>query len=156
MMDKLTFYRYAALGLLALNLAVLAFFFLYRPLVGGGEFGRPPAIGVLEMDEEQHEAFLALAGEHQTMMRSINARQKEMLAGYFGQLSGATIGQTPEVPASYLALEQDKISGTYAHFLEVEGLLRPEQRAAFPGFVEESLQQILGQERKKPRRPKEK
>lgn len=153
-MDKLTFYRYAALGLLALNLAVLAFFFLYRPLVGGGEFGRPPAIGVLKMDAEQYEAFQDLAGEHQTMMRSINASQKEILASYFGQLSGDTNGQTPEVPASYLALEQDKISGTYAHFLKVEGLLRPEQRATFPGFVEESLQQILGQGRKKPRRPK--
>lgn len=150
-MDKLNFYRYAATGLLVLNLAILAFFFLYRPLVGGPG----PTHHELKLDPGQDQAFLNLAEAHQAMMQRINQEQKDLLAGYFNTLTRNETDSATMVPQSYTKLEEEKISGTYKHFLEVKALLRPEQQQNFPSFVGRSLQNILGRERNQPPRPKD-
>ena len=138
MMDKLTCYRYASIGLLVLNLAILAFFFLYRPMVGG-ENPPPPSLDMLDMDEAQRDAVHGLATEHQAIMRSANERQKELLNQYFSHLAETDKTAPLKLPAVYLRLEEEKISSTYAHFLQIKRLLRPEQRAQFPTFVHQSL-----------------
>ncbi|MFK8161877.1 MAG: hypothetical protein AB8H12_05380 [Lewinella sp.] len=153
-MDKLNFYRYAALGLLALNLAILAFFFLYRPLVGGPRDRPGPSHHELALDELQQDAFMTLAENHQVIMRRINQEQKDLLAKYFKTLAWSATDSTLMVPQRYTKLEAEKISGTYDHFLEVKALLRPEQQEKFPNFVERTLKNILGQDRKPPPRPR--
>lgn len=154
MMDKLTFYRYTSIGLLILNLAILAFFFLFRPLMGGPPQG-PPNTAILEMDAEQHAAFQGLVEDHQEIMRTANDRQKELLSQYFSQLADPTGSPTGTFPEKYCEYEQEKIVGTYEHFLQVKGLLRPEQRAKFPLFIDQSLDQILGKAGKRRRRPQD-
>lgn len=150
MMDKLKFYRYAATGLLVLNLAILAFFFLYRPMVGG-PMGPPQAThGELKFDEEQLKAFHGLVEIHQVEMQRINRQQKELLADYFNTLSESQSDSLVVVPKGYSSLEEEKINGTYEHFLQVKALLRPEQQQDFPAFVDRTLKNILGQGRKQP------
>lgn len=150
MMDKLTFYRYAALGLLVLNLAILAFFFLYRPMTGG-PLGppRPTHVG-LDFDEQQKEAFHGLVETHQAEMQRINRQQKDLLAEYFNTLSENQADSSLVVPQRYTKLEEEKISSTYAHFLEVKAILTPEQQQDFPNFVEQTLKNILGRGRNQP------
>jgi hypothetical protein len=154
MMNKLNFYRYAALGLLVLNLAILAFFFLYRPLVGGPG-GQPPSHIELELDEAQNDAFHELAKAHQKMMQRIDQQQKDLLAEYFSSLAEHGADSASMVPPYYTTLEREKISGTYEHFLEVKALLRPDQQPNFAEFVDRALENILGQGRNRPPRPKD-
>lgn len=153
-MDKLKFYRYAATGLLVLNLAILAFFFLYRPMVGGPHGQMRPTHLELGFDETQEEAFHSLAQTHQAMMRRINRQQKDLLADYFNSLDKNEADSAALVPKDYTRLEEEKISGTYNHFLQVKALLRPEQQQKFPTFVDRTLKHILGQGKNKPPRPK--
>ena len=153
-MDKLKFYRYAALGLLVLNLAILAFFFLYRPLVGGPHQRPRPTHLELGFDEAQQDAFFGLVKTHQSMMQRINREQKDLLAEYFNTLAQNEPDSAAMMPQNYTKLEKEKISGTYDHFLEVKALLRPDQQQNFPSFVNRSLKNILGRGRKPPPRPK--
>lgn len=153
-MDKLKFYRYAALGLLVLNLAILAFFFLYRPLFGGPHQPPPPTHHELGFDEAQQDAFSGLVETHRTMMQRINQEQKDLLAGYFSNLARNEPDSAAIVPKHYTKLEEEKITGTYDHFLEVKALLRPDQQPNFPSFVDRSLKSILGQGGNPPPRPK--
>ncbi|WP_020566660.1 hypothetical protein [Neolewinella persica] len=154
MMDKLTFYRYTTIGLLVLNLAILVFFFLYRPLMGGAPDG-PPSLAILEMDKNQNDAFQGLVEKHRVVMRTANDRQKELLTEYFSQLAKPEGPVTGAFPEKYCEYEQEKIVGTYEHFLQVRELLRPEQQANFPIFIDQSLDQILGKQDKRRRRPQD-
>jgi hypothetical protein len=154
-MDKLKSYRSAAIGLLVLNLAILAFFFLHRPLIGGSNQRPRPTHLELEFDEAQQDAFFGLVGTHQAMMQRINQEQKGLLAEYFSSLAQNEPDSSSMVPQHYTKLEEEKISSTYDHFLNVKALLRPEQQQKFPSFVDRSLKHILGQGRNRPPSPKE-
>lgn len=144
MMDKLKFYRYSALGLLVLNLAIMAFFFLYRPMAGGPMGPPQPTHVELDFDEQQKEAFHDLVETHQAEMQRINRQQKELLAEYFNTLSESQMDSSVMVPQRYTDLEAEKISATYEHFLQVKALLNAEQQQKFPTFVERTLKNILG------------
>ncbi len=151
-MNPLKIYRWATWGLLGLNVTVLAFFLLF-PSPGPGS--RPPRAihEMLNFDEAQQAIFLRLVEEHQGKMRAQNVRQNELLQQYFAPLTaGYPTDSLPPVPAEIATIEQEKIAATYQHFLEVERLLRPEQKGALPAFVEGALRNIFQRNRQEPRR----
>ena len=140
-MDKLKVFQIATVGLLLLNIILMAFIFLARPPRGGGK--PPRAAERLGLDEVQNDQFRELAKAHQRQMRTTNDRQTELLQAYFLQLTTDSAATPGPLPAGVATLEQEKINSTYQHFLEIKKILRPEQQAAFPGFIDNMLQRIL-------------
>ena len=151
-MEPLKFYRWATWSLLALNVAVLAFFLCFPPpLPGAGPPRQAPA--ALKLDDGQEEKFLASVREHRDKIQQLSQQQSELLQTYFSPLyAEAETGRLPTPPTQFAVLEQEKIAATYQHFLEVESLLQPAQKAAFPGFVKSALRNIF-QKKNTPRPP---
>ncbi len=139
-MTQLKVYQLTALGLLVLNLALLAVI-AFAPAHADDAPQR--AIDTIGLDAEQHERFITYADAHQDQMREYNARQNELLEAYFRRLTTPSAADAGPPPAAVQDIERQKIVSTYEHFLEVKALLRPEQEEQFPAFVDAVLQQIL-------------
>ena len=142
-MEPLKFYRWATWSLLALNVAVLAFFLCFPPpLPGAGPPRQAPA--ALKLDDGQEEKFLASVREHRDKIQQLSQQQSELLQAYFSPLyAAAETRKLPTPPAQFALLEQEKIAATYQHFLDIENILEPSQKAAFPGFVKSALRNIF-------------
>ncbi len=139
-MTQLKVYQFATLGLLLLNLVLLAVIALAPARAG---LTPQQAVQSLHLDDEQRDRFMTYARTHQAEMQSLNAQQRELLEAYFRQLTTPTAEQPGPPPPAVQNLERKKITSTYQHFLEVKALLRPEQEAQFPDFVDAVLEQIL-------------
>lgn len=139
-MDKLRVFQIATIGLLLLNIVLMAFIF-FAPRPSGG----PPlrAEQRFGFDKAQDEQFFNLAQAHQRQMRAANDQQTELLQAYFLQLTTDDADNPGPLPPGVATLEAEKINSTYQHFLDIKKMLRPEQQAAFPSFVNDALERIL-------------
>ncbi len=149
-MKKSQFYKYSAIGLLVLNLAMIAFFLLGRPP------GPPPphqnnnkgfiqkAIQILDLDEQQSSAFFEFTKKHKNQMETIHLKQRELLKPYFSSLIDTTKDKNSEsILKEVQQLERSKIEKTYQHFEEVKSILRKEQKPYFEDFVNQAVRIIL-------------
>lgn len=158
MMKQLQFYKYAAFGLLALNLAMIAFFFLTSPRppherAGQGMLSR--AVEMLRLDEEQKVKFEESARAHKENMTSINDRQRALLRPYFQRLIDPSIVvDEAGVLAEVQKLEAEKVVSTYRHFTEVKSILKPDQQPYFEEFMHQALRMILLEQENTPPPPK--
>ena len=140
-MKKLKVYQIATVGLLLLNVILLAFI-IFAPRPGGNG----PPLRVMDhfgFDAAQDEQFLSLADAHRAQMRAANDQQAELLQQYFLQLISDDAANPGPLPPGIGQVEREKINSTYEHFLDIKKMLRPEQQAAFPDFVEAALGRIL-------------
>lgn len=155
MMSKLKVYQIATAGLLLLNVILLAFIIFAPKPDGNG-----PPLRVMDhfgFDTAQDEQFLALADAHKAQIKAANDQQAELLQQYFLQLTSDEATNPGPLPPGIGTLEREKINSTYEHFLDIKKMLRPEQQAAFPSFVEAALDRILlKKSEERPRRPKDK
>lgn len=159
-MNQLKFYKYSTLGLLLLNIAMIAFFVLTKPK-------RPPhhkkgmgtpekIIDVLNLDEEQRTVFLESAKEHGNKVEEINQQQKSILKPYFNSLIDSNnVSNLDSLLTQYQNLERNKIELTYRHFQEVKTTLKKEQQANFEPFMKKVLEGILPENKKNPPSPKD-
>lgn len=146
-MTQLKFYQYASIGLLALNIVIIAFFFLAKPPSPSKNAGKQfekKAIAILHLDDAQQTAFLALAEAHNEKMDAINAQQSQLLEPYFQRL----INSSAPLPAENTLqkvqlLKKEKVDVTYHHFEEVKAMLQPEQIGYFKEFMTRALQLLL-------------
>lgn len=155
-MKKSQFYKIAAIGLLVLNISMIAFFLLtrhHRPHLRRGERFREKAVEILKFDESQTNRFEEMAEEHHQKIMELKVRQNELLKPYLLGISEEGSSADPDaVPPEFLALEKSKVSLTYAHFLEVKSLLNADQKAYFPEFIKEALGVVLmNQNMRKPK-----
>ncbi|MEM1323182.1 MAG: hypothetical protein AAGG75_23150 [Bacteroidota bacterium] len=148
------FYKYAAIVLFVLNLLVLAFVFW-------GPKGPPPmgpgqgAQEMLQLDDQQHEAFLKLAEVHSEAIKELEKEQRRLLRPYFNSLTDATAPSDLDALMQGVQLaERRKITLTYQHFQEIKLLLRPEQQPAFKGFMNHMLKILLLEQQQHPKPPK--
>lgn len=140
-MDKLRVFQIATLGLLLLNVLLLAFIF-FAPRPGGG---RSPlrTNERFGFDKAQEEQFHNLARAHKQQMRATNDRQTELLQNYFLQLATDSAANPGPLPPGVATFEREKITSTYRHFLDIKNMLHPDQQVDFPGFVDDALKRIL-------------
>ncbi len=158
-MDQLKFYKYATSGLLLLNVAIIAFFFLTRP-----KHPRPrPAENfseevkeILNLTEQQTQTFATLAREHSEAMRSINDQQQRLVLPYFERLTDSSITLTRDSVLSEIQqLERQKVEVTYRHLEDLKGLLNKDQLPHFKVFMQRFTHRVLGGDKKSPPLPKE-
>ncbi len=153
-MKEVRFYKYAALILFVLNIALLAiltFGIVNRPPPPGmrGEYFREKAINILNLDEGQQKQFKESADKHLTKIRSISGKQKQFIETYFGSLYNDSITTTADdLPIEMQKLEAEKIKYTYQHLEEVQAILRADQQEAFETFVNELVGMIMNNPKK--------
>ena len=166
-MEQLKFYKVASLGLLLLNLGIIAFFWFNRPPhshlppPGQGPNNEATAfqnktIGLLDLDEEQAATFRDLARGHGEEIGNLNRDQTNSLQAYFETAYQAT---TLAVRDSLLngiqEIESRKIVTTLDHFLAVKALLDEDQLSEFDEFVSEAIGRILDVGKKSAPPPKD-
>jgi hypothetical protein len=146
-MKKSQFYKIAAIGMLVLNISMIAFFLITRPHPphpGEGAKFRNQALDILHLDDAQTAQFEELAGEHHEKVTEVKEKQSELLKTYFENFQADNnSGVLPSFPAEFLSLEQSKVELTYRHFLEVKTLLKPDQIDYFPDFLQEAMDVLL-------------
>lgn len=147
-------YKYAAWGLLILNLSMIAFFFLTAPPRPNDLKGKKGAVQMMQLDEQQEKSFSSLAHQHMQQMSEFNRQQRSLLQPYFNSIIDTKITiQSDSLLKQVQALEQKKIESTYLHFQEVKAILKPEQYPDFEKFVEQAIGRILLEQEKRPKPP---
>ena len=155
-MKQLQFYKYTTLGLLLLNILMVAFFMFTRPRPQGAAFAAR-VFEILHLDEQQQPAFRETAEAHNQQMVAIEEQQRQLLERYFrsltepeAQINSDSLLQQVE------KLEGQKIESTYQHFAEVKKLLRTDQQAHFAEFVNSALRVILWRDQRPAAPPRDK
>lgn len=160
-MNKLSFYRLAAIVLLIINLSVIGFFIFTKggdvqPLNRKAEF-KHQAFKILKLDDEQKKLFTESANKHHKEMMNLNKKQSRILQEYFKGLNeGINETEKANFISEYNELETKKITGTYDHFEEVKKILKPEQMRAYKGFVEKAVSRLLSKSSELPPPPRRK
>lgn len=156
-MEQSKFYKYIIVGLVGLNIAVLAFFSLSKP--------RPPhelsyknnraeVIEILHLDDQQATQLKRLADEHVRSMEEFKVQQAAILSPYFISVidSGESNGIDSLLFQKYQESEKAKIELTYKHFQQIKELLREDQYPYFQKFVHKTVDRVLVGEKKEMKR----
>lgn len=152
-MTQLKFYKFAALGMLVLNLAIITFFLLTKPTHRHKKGGHPHKVAkeILQLDEEQNEKFLQLAQQHKQLMRDLNKEQRNILQNYFTPLMDKNFSQNRDsILIEIQNIERKKIESIDQHFENIKVILKPNQQENFKDFVQHLLKKILSTSKNKP------
>lgn len=155
-MKQSNFFKYLSAALLLVNLILISLLIFPDQIRK-----RPPqrkatgnARNLLELNDQQHMAFLDLATAHGQIMDSLNLQQKELLRIYFLPLNSGSESPDSQVILDELQeIERVKITSTYQHFLDVKEILEPGQESLFKDFVRFTLGRILEDDQKRPPPP---
>lgn len=145
-MGKEKFYKKTTYGLLLLNLGLVVFIIIssYRRMP------RPiDAQKLLNLNEQQHQAFLKSAEQHQKAMVNINHAQRELIQQCFNHLIDNNINKDSSIQGVQ-ELEKQKLELTYLHLEEIKGLLNEQQLPHFGAFIQQITRIVLGKNRKRP------
>ena len=146
-----SFYKYLVLGLVILNIGILAFFLLTKP---SHQRPKPPGKNRipkdLQLDDQQIIQFEELRDIHKNEMTNKREEQQKLLRKYFGEKTSTENDSI--VLDSFLQLEKEKLELTEKHFDDIKGILKNDQLKLFQRFKERSLRSILGSENPRPRR----
>ncbi|MEM8524169.1 MAG: hypothetical protein AAGG68_05985 [Bacteroidota bacterium] len=153
MMSQKKFYISIILGLVSLNMILLAFFLLTKPRP---RHHPPPRkfqfelIEKLRLDEQQTTAFNALVDEHKLQMNAINERQGKLLKPYFERLVDASKGiDADSLLSQFQQAEKEKIEITYQHLQEIKKILHKDQLIDFELLIDRITDRILSSKQKK-------
>ena len=159
-MNKLNFYRTAAIALLIINLSVIGYIVStndkssHHPNDRRADF-KLEVVKMLNLDQEQDELFIESAKKHNQMMNSLDKKQSRILQKYFkGLVEGITESEKEQFIKEYNDIESQKINGTFSHFEEVKSYLRPEQIDNYKEFVNKAVDRLLNKGSKPPPPPK--
>lgn len=147
-MNQLTFYKYAAGGLLLLNMVIISFFLFTKPNLP--LHGPPPSsfqkevIDVLHLDAQQTNMFKALAKEHNQKITVLKEQQQTLLLPYFESLANTSIQiEKEDVLNQFQQLEKEKIEVTHQHFQEIKNLLNESQLPHFKDFLDKFIDRLI-------------
>ena len=146
-MKQLQFYKYAALGLLLLNIGVLMFFVWSKPKpprsMPASDF-RTEVVRLLNLDETQKNSFEQLAQEHGQQLRKIREQQTELLVPYFESIASPVPDiDNEDILRQFRQMEQEKIETTYNHLSDIKALLDEGQVTNFKPFMKQFLNRVM-------------
>lgn len=150
-MDQSTFYKYASIALLILNIGILSFFFLTKPQgPHPGRLHNQNPHGLFKFDQDQDHRFTVLANDHIDLMKTYNNNQREILKSYFDDLlNPEMLINKDSLLNQSLAIEKNKVESTYQHFLDIKTILKKDQEEYFDLFAQQALDRILFQKKSK-------
>lgn len=146
-MNQVKFYKYVIWSLVGLNIAVLAFFVLFRPQTrhhNPQRNFRSEVVEMLHLNNKQTSQLHDAAENHSHKMREISDRQFHLLSPYFASLlSSAENNDKESLLNEYQQLEKEKIKATYQHFQEIKDFLNSDQMPYFEEFMRKTTDRIL-------------
>ncbi len=144
-------------ALLVLNFGTLGYLFLGKGHRNGGMPHHPPKpdkviIERLKLTPAQIEVFEGLKQEHRGGINQLNEASKQLYQAYFGLLKTDTadIAAAQVLEQRLAAVQTQKDSVTFNHFIKLRALCTEEQKPLFDDFVDE-LGEILTRQPPKPR-----
>lgn len=139
-MNNMKLYKYAAIGLLMVNIAMITFFLLTKP----SQKNSPRIEKIFEFDKQQHEQVRILVDEHKKLMRGLKEEQADLLKPYFNTLENEEEQISIDSIITKLQfIEKTKLESTYKHLKDIKALLKPEQLPRYSDFLNTSLGNIL-------------
>lgn len=145
-MKQKQFYKYCAIILFLLNMALISFFFFSKPPPPGlkNKQGKP-VHDVMNLNQKQFNTFQKSARGHMKFMAEFDKNHNELLDKYFRIILDENPNQIKKdsLMNILLASEKKKIEATYQHFEEVKIILRPEQLHSYHQFLDEILKEIV-------------
>jgi len=145
-MKQKQFYKYCAIILFLLNIALISFFFFSKPPPPGfkNKQGKP-IHEVMNLNEAQFDTFKKSARVHMKFMAEFDKNHNELLDKYFRIILDENPNQIKKdsLMNALLASEKKKIEATSQHFEEVKIILRPEQHHSYHQFLDEILKDIV-------------
>jgi len=158
-MSSFKFYKYAAWGLLLLNVILIASFILTKPKLhprNSPHDFQAKIIKELDLNEQQATTFRALAQEHRQAINAINERQRTLIPPYFKSLVDTSIHvNDTSILSEFEILEREKLVVSRRHFQEIKNLLTQEQAPHFKGFMDGFIKKIVLNSKKPPHPPKD-
>ena len=158
-MNQVKFYKYIILGLVGLNIVVLAFFLLTK---SRPRHQPPPknfqaeVVKIFGLDNQQASVFKELADGHKQRMKEIDKQQEKLLLRYFESLTNDSESTDKEsLLNQFQQLEREKIEVTYRHFEEIKKLLNKDQLPEFEEFMKSVTNKLLSSEKKNHSPPKD-
>jgi protein CpxP len=155
-----TFLKIALLIMFIINVVLIGFMLLGKPktpLTAREGSVKEMIANKLNLDEEQREAYFALANQHNKAMMEVNRKARPLVREYFSFLKMEEPNQ--EIQDSILSslnqLDRDKVTITYAHFEDVKEICNSDQVVAFEGVMDQLIQQLLGDQKKSPPPPRD-
>ena len=148
-MTQLRFFKIASLLLLIVNVILLVIMFRpeHRPHPPSQKRGG--ADKLLNLDETQHEIFLASAEKHKANIIQLNEDQKALIYQYFKTISKSDKSLQDSLIAEIRNYETSKIKLTYDHIQDIKSMLKPEQDKNFDRFLDHLLKAISERGEKK-------
>jgi Spy/CpxP family protein refolding chaperone len=150
-MKKETFYRIIILALLILNFGILAFIWQGKtgrpPMPPDGRGGGNPAqiiIDRLHLDDNQQQQYDAMREAHHAKMMDIQQESKKLHDALFDLLKvdKADSAKVNSLVQQIQANEAEKEHITFDHFAQLRAILRPDQKTAFDGLIQDILRQM--------------
>lgn len=92
--------------------------------------------GLLQLDDEQSQAFSRLAKQHASHIAKLTKQQNQLTERYFTQPSAELLDEIAEI-------DKQKVTLTESHFNKVFQLLTPEQQPNFTAFKQAALQIVI-------------
>ena len=147
----------AVVGLLIINVSLLAFLVLKKPPMPpqgpGPAMNREEGPGKLiqqrlHLDKEQVEAYQKLISSHQDSIRNLDQQISEAKNELYETLADSSLSNSAGLENKLAELQKRVESVHYRHFLELKAICRPEQIDDFNKLTKE-LASLFGRERNK-------
>lgn len=136
MLTKSNFWRTAALVLLLLNVALLAFF-LSRPRPPRGEGPKKIIIERLRFDDGQVAAYDKLIEQHKANLQTREAEIRTAKTQLYSLLQGDDLTQKDSLANRIGQLHVEVENIHFRHFQDLKNLCKPEQLADFKALAGE-------------------
>ncbi len=152
-MTKLKLLTIAVIGLLVMNLGIIAFLFLRKPPLppdGGASFGKEgpkkKIIELLHFDSKQVKHYEELIQQHQASIKSLRDEIQETKSVLYSALKEENSARKDSLTNQLGALQVKIERVHYNHFMEIKKLCKPEQLEYFNTLTGE-LADFFGAER---------
>lgn len=149
-MNKIKLLSIAVIGLLLLNLGILAFLYLRQfrhPRPHDGRPFREPREVVIErlnLDKEQVAKYDALIKVHRQQRAAANEKIHDMKSALFASVPSGSVAVRDSILNLIVAEEKQLELVHYNHFTDIKNLCRPEQQKAFADLSKDMLDIFSG------------
>jgi hypothetical protein len=140
-MSKIKLLSIAVIGLLVLNLFIVGFLFLRKPLRPGGRPDGPPPLAQagpqneiieeLRFDSVQESQYRILIDDHKESTKSLNDSIRNVKSILYKTLNDENNPDTDSLIEKLGALQKSIERTHYEHFAELKKLCRPDQLSDF-------------------------
>ena len=151
-MNRSKFYKYAAIGLLLLNVTLIAAFFITKPKGRPGDNNRLNIEEHFKMDKAQHDLFLKNLELHIEQSNEIRKKQLKILKPYLYSVGEIQLAEERTVFVDLMKdLEAKKLESMYEHLNGLKSILNEDQMPLFDLFLKRRLEEMTNKNKKMPR-----